>query len=186
MVATAQAPAGRKTAAYLDEAIRELYEQAFPAVAQFVSRMGGSLEQAKDIFHDALVIYVEAEQAGSRTIRMSKEAYLLGISKHLWIRKYHRDRRNVPLSDSENGMAVPDDFYPTIQAKRLLRVLELSGKKCMDLLRAFYYQRLPLKKLVSALGYANEHSASVQKYKCLEKIRNTVKEKSLTYEDFTE
>ncbi len=90
------------------------------------------------------------------------------------------------MSDSENGIAVPDDFYPTIQAKRLLRVLELSGKKCMDLLRAFYYQRLPLKKLVSALGYANEHSASVQKYKCLEKIRNTVKEKSLTYEDFTE
>jgi hypothetical protein len=29
MVATAQAHAGRKTAAYLDEAIRELYEQAF-------------------------------------------------------------------------------------------------------------------------------------------------------------
>lgn len=186
MVATALTPADNKTAAYLDGEVAGLYEQAFPVVAKFVSRMGGSLEQAKDIFHDALVIYMEAEQQGRRTIQTSKPAYLLGISKHLWIRKYHSDRRNVPISDSENRIAVPDDFFPTIQTKRLLRVLELSGKKCMDLLRAFYYQRLPLKKLVSALGYANEHSASVQKYKCLEKIKNTIKEKSLTYEDFTE
>lgn len=186
MVATAQAPADRKTAAYLDEAVSELYERVFPAVAKFVSRMGGSLEQAKDIFQDALVIYLEADQRGSQTIRTSKEAYLLGISKHLWIRKYHRDQRTVPLSDPENQLAIPDDFFPTVQAKRLLRVLEASGKKCLDLLRAFYYQKLPMKKLVGMLGYANEHSASVQKYKCLEKIRTTVKEKSLTYEDFTE
>ena len=32
----------------------------------------------------------------------------------------------------------------------------------------------------------NTVTASVQKYKCLEKVRNTVKEKSLTYDDFTE
>jgi hypothetical protein len=43
-----------------------------------------------------------------------------------------------------------------------------------------------MKKLMKNLGYLNEHSASVQKYKCLEKIRNIVKEKSLTYDDFTE
>ncbi len=186
MVATAQALSSKKSTGSTEDELGRLYEQAFPAVAKFVSRMGGSLEQAKDIFHDALIIYLEGATQNNRTIHTTKEAYILGISKHLWIRKYQRDRRNVPMSDSENGIAVPDDFYPTIQAKRLLRVLELSGKKCMDLLRAFYYQRLPLKKLVSALGYANEHSASVQKYKCLEKIRNTVKEKSLTYEDFTE
>jgi len=186
MVATAQAPSSKKTTESPDDELGRLYEQAFPAVAKFVSRMGGSLEQAKDIFQDALVIYVEASQQGSRTIPMSKLAYLLGIAKHLWIRKFHRDRHNVPLSEAENRIAIPEDFFPTIQTKRLLRVLELSGKKCMDLLRAFYYQQLPLKKLVNTLGYANEHSASVQKYKCLEKIRNTVKEKSLTYEDFME
>jgi hypothetical protein len=36
------------------------------------------------------------------------------------------------------------------------------------------------------MGFANEHSASAQKYKCLEKVREIVKQKSLTYEDFVE
>ncbi|NUO02361.1 MAG: sigma-70 family RNA polymerase sigma factor [Saprospiraceae bacterium] len=148
--------------------------------------MGGSLEAARDIFQDALIIYLEGSAQKSTVIHTSKEAYILGIAKHLWLRKYQRDQRHVPLSEAEHRISLPEDFFPDVRTRRLLRFLEVSGKKCMDLLRAFYYQGLPVKKVVDVLGYANEHSASVQKYKCLEKIRTVVKEKSLTYDDFTE
>jgi hypothetical protein len=36
-----------------------VYEESFPSVAAFVAKMGGSLEDAKDIFHDAMVIFFE-------------------------------------------------------------------------------------------------------------------------------
>ncbi len=186
MVATAQAPVVGKTSEYPDKDIGALYERAFPAVAKFVSRMDGSFDQAKDIFHDALVIYMEVATQRKPTIHGSKEAYILGIAKHLWFRKHKREHRHMALSDAEYHIAVPGDCYPDVNTKRLLRFLEQSGKKCMDLLRAFYYQGLPVKKIADDFGYSNEHSASAQKYKCLEKIRNTVKEKSLQYEDFTE
>lgn len=169
--------------AYLDPSIGELYERIFPPVAEFVRRMGGSIDDAKDIFHDTLVVYMEVDE---QKVRVTKEAYLVGIAKHLWIRKYNHDCRQVTLNDMESLISIPDDFYPSIQTRRLLRFLEVAGKKCMDLLRAFYYQNLSMKKLAGMLGYASAHSASVQKYKCLEKIRTTVKEKSLSYDDFTE
>ena len=70
--------------------------------------------------------------------------------------------------------------------QRLLQFLEKAGQKCLDLLRAFYYQKTPVKQLAETLGYANEHSASVQKYKCLEKVRHSIQQKSLRYEDFHE
>ena len=70
--------------------------------------------------------------------------------------------------------------------KRLLRFLEVAGKKCMDLLRAAYYKNQDMKKLAIALGYSNEHSVSVQKYKCIERVRKSIKERSLSYEDFME
>lgn len=164
----------------------ETYEQVFPVVAKFVHYAGGSFEDAKDIFHDALVIFIEKVSQNRVNIITSDEAYILGISKHLWIRKHKRDSYKIPLNDLENEISIPEDYFPTVNNKRLLKFLKLTGKKCMDLLRAFYFQQLPMKKIVSDLGYLNEHSASVQKYKCLEKIRNTVKEKSLTYDDFTE
>ena len=36
-----------------------LYKRVFPTVARYVSQRGGSLEQAQDIFQDALIIYYE-------------------------------------------------------------------------------------------------------------------------------
>ena len=37
----------------------ELYQHAFPKVAVFIHKNGGNLDEAKDIFQDALVIYYE-------------------------------------------------------------------------------------------------------------------------------
>jgi hypothetical protein len=41
-------------------------------------------------------------------------------------------------------------------------------------------------KVAQLFGFSGERSATVQKYKCIEKVRETVKQKALTYEDFLE
>ena len=67
---------------------------------------------------------------------------------------------------------------------RLLRYLEAAGKKCMDMLQAFYYDKQNMREIAEQFGLSGERSATVQKHKCLEKVRDKVKEKALTYEDF--
>lgn len=175
-----------KEITHQDIELRDTYEEAFPVVAKFVRDMGGDLDNAKDIFQDAMVIYLEIKSEQPDKIQTSDKAYILGIAKHLWIRKYNVSRSLISFNQFETEIAIPEDFFPTVNNKRLLRFLELAGKKCMDLLQAFYYQKKPVKNVAEELGYSNEHSASVQKYKCLEKVRNTIKEKSLSYEDFIE
>ncbi len=164
--------------------VRDFYERTFPRVAAFVSRMGGRFEDAKDLFHDALVVYYEMRVHDSDRIRTSEEAYVLGIAKHLWARKHQRNRMEISMNEFERGIPVSGEDSPTVEEKRLLRILESAGKKCMDLLRAFYYRRRPVKELTGMLGYTGEHAFSAQKYKCLEKVRNTIKQKALQYDDF--
>lgn len=164
----------------------ELYERAFPHTARFVSKMGGSLADAKDVFQDALVIYYEKSMQPLFITRISAEAYILGIAKHLWMRKFRQQAHKVSLSEMENSISIPEDYFPAVNDKKLLSFLESSGKKCMDLLRVFYFDKLSMTKVASALGYATHRSATVQKYKCLEKVRDTIKDKSLGYEDFLE
>jgi hypothetical protein len=65
-----------------------------------------------------------------------------------------------------------------------MHFLETTGKKCMELLRSFYYDNVPLADAAKLFGFSGVRSATVQKYKCLEKIRETIKQRSLTYEDF--
>lgn len=159
-----------------------LYQKAFPAAAKYVSKMGGSFDEAKDIFQDALVIYYEKAVSNQIAIHVNEKAYLLGITKNLWLQKYREDRPNVPFDSANIDTAIEDTGEPATE--KLLHYLETAGQKCMEILKAFYYDNLPVKKLADLFGYTSIHSATVQKYKCLEKVRDTVKQKSLTYEDF--
>jgi DNA-directed RNA polymerase specialized sigma24 family protein len=164
----------------------DLYENAFPMVATFVSHRNGSFQEAKDIFQDALVIFYENAVNGKLPATCSENAYVLGIAKHLWIRKFNRDKSVISLDALEQAIAIPEDYFPTIQTSKLVAFLGRAGDKCMQLLRSFYYDRQKISDITEAFGYGTERSATVQKFKCLEKVREVVKEKSLTYEDFVE
>jgi hypothetical protein len=41
-----------------------------------------------------------------------------------------------------------------------------------------------MKQIAGLFGYSGERSVTVQKYKCLEKVRDTIKQNALHYEDF--
>jgi len=164
----------------------ELYKKAFPPVAHFVSKMNGSFHDAKDIFHDALVIFCEKTENESFILSVSAEAYVTGIAKHLWIKKFNRNKRTVSLDAMEETIAIPEDYYPTVNTNRLLQLIEVAGKKCLDLLHSFYHEKLSTEEIKNRFGYKTEHSASVQKYKCLEKIRETIQQKDITNENFFE
>jgi DNA-directed RNA polymerase specialized sigma24 family protein len=174
-----ESPVSSRTALF-----ERLYLEAFPAVAAFVGKMNGTLQDAKDIFHDALIVYYEKSASVHWQPLASDEAYVLGIAKHLWIRKYKQDNRQVSLDVTEAQITLPEQPSPTVDDLRLLRLLESSGKKCMDLLRDFYQERLSLKKIMQRFGFGSERSAAVQKHKCLEKVRHTVQQKTMHYEDF--
>lgn len=158
----------------------QLYKTAFPATARYVSRLGGSVDEAKDVFQDALVIYYEKMVA--QTLPENNIGYLVGTSQKLWLQRYRESNLKSPLNDTD--IAITED--ETYSDKRLLNFLTRAGKKCMDLLKSFYYDQVPAIELAEQFGYSGVRSVTVQKHKCLEKVRETVKQKSLTYADFVE
>ncbi|MDR3693614.1 sigma-70 family RNA polymerase sigma factor [Mucilaginibacter sp.] len=161
-----------------------LYKKAFPTVAKYVSKMGGTFDEAKDIFQDALVIYYEKTVNATIKLHSNEQAYLLGISKHLWAKKFRKNINQTLLDDSQMDFVEEDDPQPS--ANKLMYYLETAGQKCMEILKAFYYDNLPVNKITELFGYSGVRSATVQKYKCMEKVRETIKERSLAYEDFVE
>ncbi len=164
-----------------EELFISLYKKAFPAVAKYVSRLGGSLDEAKDLFHDALIVYYE-KMISAKLTAENDTAYLVGISKNLWLKRYRGGSSHVTLDNFDLSI----DEEENLSESRLMHFLEIAGKKCMELLRSFYYDQLPLNDIAAQFGFSGVRSATVQKYKCLEKARETIKEKALTYDDFME
>lgn len=158
-----------------------LYQSVFPPLCKYISRKGGSLEEAKDIFHDALIIYYEKDLAVDAIAE--PKAYVFGIAKHLWNKKYIEKKRYTDIP--EQSLTMPVQEQPVVSS-RLLLFLKQTGHKCMDLLQAFYYESQNAEKIAERFGYSGVRSATVQKFKCLEKVRDLVKSKSQQYEDFLE
>ncbi|HMQ47378.1 MAG TPA: sigma-70 family RNA polymerase sigma factor [Saprospiraceae bacterium] len=170
-----------------EKAFRQLYPLCFPGIAKMLQRMGGTYEDARDIFHDSLIVLFEKAVADTLPDVANPKAYLTGIARHLWLRKKEQQQPLLPLENAEHIIPVPSDFYnPGRAVLRTVRFLTLAGKKCMELLEAFYYAQTPLAEISRQFGYANTRSATVQKFKCLEKIREQVKSKNIQYENLVE
>jgi DNA-directed RNA polymerase specialized sigma24 family protein len=155
-----------------EDPIVSLYRDSFPDFARMVRRMGGTLEQAKDGFHDALVIYLEKEKAGKLQLHSSPKAYLLGTAKICWL--HTLNKRSQPLP-TEFELAGPEDTDTEEREQSLLDSLLRNGKKCMELLKAFYYDHCSMQEIAGRFGFNGPRSATVQKYKCLEKVREEIK-----------
>lgn len=170
-----------------------VYQHAFPAVARYVSKRGGTFEETKDVFQEALLVYYEKMYGGRLTLHQSEEAYIFGIARHLWTKRYSENQRYESLDqlmigfDGEDPQRDWEDDISsdeTLSDKRILRVLQVAGQKCIEILTAFYYEKLDMQELASRFGFSGTRSATVQKFKCLQKVKKVVKEKSLRYEDF--
>ncbi len=164
-----------------EQQITNWYKVIFPKACGFVKRRGGDLEDARELFQEALVLYYEKHVKTGFLPEKVEAAYIMGIVKKLWLRK----------CSSENGMSsiegielVTTEENPAPLSQKLIKFLERAGSKCMDLLQSFYYEGLNMKEMSVRFGYGSERSVTVQKYKCLEKVRDEVKQRALGYEDF--
>lgn len=163
------------------ESLVELYREVFPEAARLIKRLGGNLEEAKDAFHDALLIFLERETKGSLQIHTSAKAYLLGTAKILWLHSKNQYFDSLP-EDVE--AFVDEENEASDESNNVLHYLLLAGQKCLQMLKAFYYDNLSLQQIAASFGFNGVRSATVQKHKCIEKIRTELKKRNLYEERF--
>ncbi|UOQ73103.1 RNA polymerase sigma factor [Hymenobacter cellulosilyticus] len=161
-----------------EQTLTQIYQRTFPLVRRHVQQHGGSAQDAKDVFQDTLVIFYEKAVADSFVLSSSVSTYLVGISRNLWRRELSR-RGQLPLTDlSEEHTQVQEEAEPSAEGHDSLPVLdyvEQLGERCKSLLLAFYYFQQPLEQIAGTLNYGNIRSATVQKFKCLERLRKSVR-----------
>lgn len=90
-----------------------LYQTAFPAVAGYVGRRGGTFDEAKDVFQDAVMIYYEKQIVTGKQTE-NEGAYLMGIAKHLWLKSYHEHQRYIPVDEFAELANLADQPVPDI------------------------------------------------------------------------
>lgn len=159
--------------------LTKLYRRTFPMVRRQVKQLGGTEQDAQDVFHDALVIFYEKAISGTLVLTAAASTYLVSISQNLWRQELSRRNRSAAVEWSEANAQLVEEPEVTLndsqEAFSVLGYVEQLGEKCKSILLSFYYFQQPLEQIATAHHYSSVRSATVQKFKCLERLRKSVR-----------
>ncbi len=64
-----------------------LYQENFSSVEKFIVKNNGTIDDAKDVFQDTLIVLIEKLRADNFELTASLKTYIIAISKNLWFKK---------------------------------------------------------------------------------------------------
>lgn len=152
-----------------------LYEYEFPKIVRMVAKNNGTVENARDVFQDGLIILIEKLLHKNLEITESFDGYLYSVCRNLWYKQIVQNKQKLKFIDDYlydeldidgyNHDVQPDNYEQYVAA------IETLSETCSKLLECYYYQKMNWEEIANQLGYASAGSARNQKYKCLERIR---------------
>lgn len=158
-----------------EKTLEGIYARTYPMVLRYVKLHNGREEDAKDLLQDAIILFYEKVIADELTLTASVSTYLMGICKNLWKRELEKRARQSPFA-----LELTDDYAEVSEENEvkgslsLVVYVEKLGEKCKEILVAFYYKGYKMEQIASQNGYRNLHTATVQKFKCLERLRKSL------------
>ena len=162
--------------------IRAIYEQHHRAIIQLVEKNSGTVDDAKDVFQEGLMlIYQKAKQPDFK-LTSSFFTYFYAVCRNIWSNKRRKKSfGEVTLSDEMTSM-VKDDSPEVLEHNEQYtlyrnKFLEL-GEDCQKLLSLFL-QKISMNEIVERMGLSSVGYAKKKKFKCKERlvklIQNDVK-----------
>ena len=158
-----------------ERTLEYLYARTYPAVLHYVKERQGSAEDAQDLLQDAMILFFEKVVHDQLVLTAAPTTYLVAICKNRWRQEREKRSRQVPFVNEHAEVAIempePETHAPT---SNLLDYVNRLGEKCQDILVRFYYFGQRLEQIAADHGYGTIRSATVQKFKCLERLRKAV------------
>jgi len=157
-----------------EQTLRQIYRQYYQMVVNLVVNNGGSLQEAKDIYQETLIVFFEKVKRDDFELNCKIKTFLYSVSRRLWLKQLQlKSRFTSSLADTEEYIEVPKEEVGEreIQYTAMQHALESLGEPCKSILKDFYIHSKSMEEITEKFGYTNADNAKNQKYKCLKRLK---------------
>lgn len=151
-----------------------LYELYFPTIANYIKQNSGNDQDAEDIFQETIIVLLNKVRQPEFVLTASLKTYLFSISKNLWLKRL-RDHKHAVIVTDDHTLLEIQHLIPeqeeNANTEKVVTWLQKITTHCQRILKAIFYLNEPMDKLMIKMGWKNKHTATNQKYKCIEQIR---------------
>ena len=157
-----------------DKVLRAIYQNFAGRISNYILQKGGSPEDAKDVFQDALMVILEKVQSADFQLTSGFYTYLFSINKMIWYNKSRKKSRNTVTMPDDNTLRDNQDIEQAILNREMDNIYRQNFSKlgvlCQQLLRLFFAKK-EMSEIAEQLELKNEHTARTRKYRCQEQLR---------------
>lgn len=160
--------------------IEFLYKSLLPKVKKHVCSNSGSLDDAYDVFQDAVMTFYRLVISGKfDNSKYSIQGFMFTLSKNLWInlvkKRENSQKREQNVEVEPYSNSVLETIIDSEKKLVLDKLFGTLGEKCIEILTLFYYQKLSIKEISEKIGVMTEDSVKVKSHRCkkllIEKIK---------------
>ena len=157
-------------------AIETLYRQHYKMVQSLIINNQGTIDDARDIFQEAMIVLYEKAKSGSFELHCQIKTYVYSVSRRLWLKRLQQMQKFVPdVNGLDEVVPVEEEVEAAEKRSADFHLMEKAmmnlGEPCKSLLEAFYVQKKSMTEIAGNFGYTNADNAKNQKYKCLMRLK---------------
>ncbi len=160
-----------------ESAFRFLYKNVYPKVSDYIIRVGGSDEDAKDIFQDSIIRFNDLMIRQNFKLECSPTTLIVAISRNLWLnskRKVILDPIFLSLKeamDDKEGSLL-DEENSEIKKELLENIFKKLDPVCQKIIHWTYFDRKSDEEIALHFGYSLGY-VKVKRFRCLQGLRET-------------
>ena len=159
--------------------LRFVYQSNRPAIWEMVRQNSGSVEEAKDVFQEAVLAFYENVQADKFNADSKVSTYLFGIARFIWLNRLKRNGIGQKIKAQLEQNVIDPGFLPSMlkqEQEELVNQFFLKlGEKCRQVLSLSFYRHFSMQEIAAEMGFDNEQVARNKKYQCLKKLKSMIK-----------
>ena len=166
--------------------IEEIYKNYAHRIQIHIQKNGGTAEDAKDVFHNALMVIFQKAKTGKFELTSRFYTYLFSVCHFIWDREKKKKSNNTVTIETPDRLTDTEDIERRIFEREKHNIFKEQfsrlDKFCQQILELFFQQK-SMTEIAKLLELKNEHTARTRKYRCqkgLEKmIRGDVRYKEV-------
>lgn len=166
----------------MQQELKQLYRK-WPDIRRYLKTLGCDSLSGEDIFQEALLIYVRKRESSDFELTVEPFFYVRNTCKLLWYNQARKEQKHGSAELPENIEAVEDAWFEKeLKIREVESTLEKLGAQCQELLQLFYGLGWNMVDIAKKIGLRNDKVAKAQKYRCLQKAKELMKENELQVE----
>lgn len=158
--------------------LETIYSNFSGRIQYHIQQKGGTVDDAKDIFHDALMVIYQKAQSPDFQLTSQFYTYLYSICHFMWDRKRKKKANNTVTIPEDDRLILEENIIIEMEKREKQRVFRENvaklGETCRKILRLFF-EKKSMTEIAAALDLKNEHIARTRKYRCGKELEKLIK-----------